>query len=204
MFELTLPHLEPVYQRLRALRRGELVVDTRRAHLYYPDLLHPRWAVPAGDLYSDAAGSRVGDLVVLEPDAADLWLEEDRPGYGSPRSPFHRVDPLASSRHVRLRVAGQTIADTTRPVLLIETGVVPRWYLPPGDVAWDRLDPDPTRTVCQYKGEASYYRVRGTDVRLWSYPHPDPEAALLAGLLATAGEHPDVEITVDGNPEECP
>jgi uncharacterized protein (DUF427 family) len=69
-------------------------------------------------------------------------------------------------------------------------------------VAWEHLEPDPTRTVCQYKGEASYYRVRESDVRLWTYPHPDPEAAAIAGLLAVAGEMPGVDIVVDGTHEE--
>jgi len=140
-------------------------------------------------------------IVVLCPDAADLWLEEDQPVYGAPKNPHHRVDVLDSSREVRFDVDGIAIADTSRPALLIETGVVPRWYVPPADVAWDRLAPDTTRTVCQYKGEARYCRVEGTAVQLWSYPHPDAEAAGIAGMLAIAGEVPGVAIYVDSTRE---
>jgi uncharacterized protein (DUF427 family) len=86
-------------------------------------------------------------------------------------------------------------------VLLIETGVRPRWYIPPGDVAWALLEPDPRRTTCQYKGEASYFLVRDSGVRLWTYRHPDPEAAAIAGHVPAAGEHPGVQIIVDGTLE---
>ena len=96
------------------------------------------------------------------------------------------------------------MAETDRPVLLIETGVPPRWYVPPGDVVWAQLEPVPARTACQYKGEASYFRVRNSDVRLWAYRYPDPEVAAIAGHVAAAGEHPGVHITVDGTPERRP
>jgi hypothetical protein len=66
------------------------------------------------------------------------------------------------------------------------------------------LDVRQTRTTCQYKGEASYFRVRDSGVRLWTYRHPDPEAAAIAGHLAAAGEHLGVHITVDGTSERQP
>lgn len=43
-----------------------------------------------------------------------------------------------------------------------------------------------------------------SDVKLWTYRHPDPEAAAIAGHLAAAGEQPGVHVTVDGTPEEQP
>jgi len=95
------------------------------------------------------------------------------------------------------------VAETSRPVLLIETGVVPRWYIPPGDVAWALLEPSPARTTCQYKGEASYFRVRDSDAELWTYRHPDHEDAAIAGHVAAAGK-PGVQIIVDGIPEGQP
>ena len=205
MPERTAPWVEPIYQRLRAWRAGRPLVDTRRAQLYFPDKRHPRWAVPADDLLLPALDAFIYDgLVVLSPGDADIWVEEDRQAYGEPRNPYHRVDTLLSSRHIQI-LAGQTIvAETDRPVLLIETGVAPRWYIPPGDVAWAQLEPDPARTTCQYKGEATYFRVRASDVRLWTYRHPDPEAAAIAGHIAAAAEHPGVHIIVDGVPQAQP
>jgi uncharacterized protein (DUF427 family) len=204
MREYTASQVQPVYQRLRAWRAGQLLLDTHGAHLYFPDDRHPRWAVPAGDLLLPTPGAFTHDgLVVLSPDDADTWVEEDRQTYGEPRNPYHRVDALPSSRHVQI-LAGQTVvAETGRPVLLIETGIAPRWYIPPGDVAWARLEPVPAHTTCQYKGEASYFRVRGSDAELWTYRHPDPEAAAIAGHVAAAGQ-PGVQVIVDGTPERQP
>ena len=205
MPEFSTPGVQPVHQRLRAWRAGRLLVDTCRAHLYFPDDRHPRWAVPTDDLLLPTPGALTCDgLVVLSPDDADIWVEEDRQTYGAPRNPYHRVDTLPSSRHVQILVDQTVVAETDRPVLLIETGVPPRWYVPPGDVVWAQLEPVPARTACQYKGEASYFRVRNSDVRLWAYRYPDPEVAAIAGHVAAAGEHPRVHITVDGTPERRP
>ena len=204
MREHTAPQVQPVYQRLRAWRAGQLLLDTHRAHLYFPDDRHPLWAVPADDLRLPAPGAFThGGLVVLSPEDADTWVEEDRQTYGMPRNPYHRVDALPSSRHVQILAGQAVVAETSRPVLLIETGVAPRWYIPPGDVAWARLEPVPARTACQYKGEASYFRVRDSDAELWTYRHPDPEAAAIAGHVAAAGQ-PGVQIIVDGTPEGQP
>jgi uncharacterized protein (DUF427 family) len=113
MREYTAPQVQPVYQRLRAWRAGQLLLDTRRAHLYFPDDRRPLWAVPAGDLRLPAPGALTHDGLVL-------LSGEDR------------------------------------------------------------------------------------DVRLWTYRHPDPEAAAIASHLAAAAEHPGVLVTVDGTPETQP
>jgi uncharacterized protein (DUF427 family) len=142
-------------------------------------------------------------LVVLAPGDADAWLEEDRQTYGEPRNPYHCVDALPPSRHVQVLAGQSAVADTSRPMLLIENCAPPRWYLPPSDVAWERLEPLPARTTRQYKGEASYFRVRGSDAGLWTYRHPDPEAAAIAGHVAAAGQ-PGVQVIVDGAQEGRP
>jgi len=204
MPEPTAPRVEPVSQRLRAWRAGQLLLDTCCAHLYFPDDRHPLWAVPADDLRLSAPGAFTHDgLMVLSPEDADTWVEEDRQTYGMPRNPYHRVDALPSSRHVQILAGQAVVAETSRPVLLIETGVAPRWYIPPGDVAWALLEPVPSRTICQYKGEASYFRVRDSDAELWTYRYPDPEAAAIAGHVAAAGPC-GVQIIVDGTPEGQP
>lgn len=126
MHEYTALQVQPVYQRLRAWREGQLLVDTRRAHLYFPDDRHPLWAVPASDLRLPVPGAFIQDgLVVLSPEDADTWIEEDRQTYGMPRNPYHRVDALPSSRHVQILAGQAVVAETSRPVLLIETGVAP-------------------------------------------------------------------------------
>jgi uncharacterized protein (DUF427 family) len=109
-----------------------------------------------------------------------------------PKNPYRRVDALPSGRHIQVLVNGVPLATSHRPALVIETGVPPRWYIPPGDVRWDRLTPSLHHTTCQYKGQAHYWTVDGTDPPLpvWSYPEPLPEAASLAGLIGIPDDDP--------------
>jgi uncharacterized protein (DUF427 family) len=135
--------------------------------------------------------------------ALDTWLEEDEVVYSHPRSPYVRIDALVSSRHVRAVVAGEVVADCRRPVVLFETGLPPRFYLPRVDVRMDLLNPTDTHTDCPYKGTATYWSVVVGDLELpdvvWSYPTPLPESAKIAGLLAFWPERsPELELYVDG------
>jgi uncharacterized protein (DUF427 family) len=140
-------------------------------------------------------------LLVVHHDTADQWLEEEQPVHGMPKNPYHRVDALGTSRHVEIRVHDEPLASTRRPTLVVETGLPPRWYIPPGDIRWDRLTPSPHRTTCQYKGTAHYWTVDDTDppVTVWSYPEPLPETATLAGLVSIIHEFQTVELRVDSN-----
>ena len=89
----------------------------------------------------------------------DEWYEEDERVHVHARDPMVRVDALRSSRRVRVEIAGTTIAESGRPVLLFETGLVTRYYLPPADVRQELLSPSPTFTMCPYKGRARYYHL---------------------------------------------
>jgi len=100
------------------------------------------------------------------------WLEEDEPVIGHPHDPFKRIDILQSSRHVRVEAGGITLAESSRPMMLIETSLPVRWYLPSEDVRMELLTPSETRTVCAYKGVASYFSADGAPDIAWSYPAP--------------------------------
>jgi uncharacterized protein (DUF427 family) len=154
------------------------------------------WDTPPADCPALAS------LTVVHHDLADQWLEEEHPVYGMPKNPYHRVDALPSGRHIQVLVNGEPLATTHRPALIIETGVPPRWYIPPGDVRWDRLTPSPHHTTCQYKGQACYWTVDGTDPPLpvWSYPEPLPEAASLAGLIGIPDGDPAVQLLISDAP----
>jgi uncharacterized protein (DUF427 family) len=146
------------------------------------------------------ADADLRDHVVLEFGAFDAWYEEDEPIVGHPRDPFHRIDIRRGSRHVRIELDGELLAESTRPTLLFETNLPPRFYLPPDDVRDDLLRRSAKRTVCAYKGEASYRSVelggRLVDDLAWSYDEPLRDAAPIAGLLAFFDEH--VDVVVDG------
>ena len=89
----------------------------------------------------------------------DHWHEEDEEVFVHPRDPYHRVDVLESSHHVKVIVNGEVVAETERPKLLFETGLPPRYYIPPEDVREEVLVPSGRHTRCPYKGAASYYSV---------------------------------------------
>jgi uncharacterized protein (DUF427 family) len=51
------------------------------------------------------------------------------------------------------------LAETDHPKLLFETGLPPRYYIPPEDVRKEALVPSDKQTQCPYEGVASYYSV---------------------------------------------
>jgi uncharacterized protein (DUF427 family) len=140
-------------------------------------------------------------------DAVDEWWEEAERIGVHPRDPYHRCDVARSDRHVVVRVGSEVVADSTRPTLLFETGLPPRFYLPEADIEEDLLEPSETRTSCPYKGTTSrYFTVIAGDERLvdvaWAYDDPHAEVAGIAGLIAFYNEKVDLE--VDGELWERP
>jgi uncharacterized protein (DUF427 family) len=157
--------------------------------------------------YPDSPIEELRDLVRLDWHAMDAWFEEDEEVFTHPRDPYTRVDILASSRHVRVDVAGVTIADSGSSRLLFETGLPPRYYLPTPHVRLDLLIPTDTVTHCPYKGRAEHWSVRTPDGEVhpdlaWSYRAPLPESQKIAGLIAFYDEK--VDIHVDGVPQARP
>jgi uncharacterized protein (DUF427 family) len=145
-------------------------------------------------------------LIRLDWNAMDAWFEEDEEVFVHPRNPYTRIDALASSRHVEVIVNGVTVADSTHPTVLFETGLPPRYYLPKVDVRLDLLRETSTTSACPYKGFARYWSVdAGTAVAedvVWSYPTPLPESEPVAGLLCFYNER--VDLRVDGEHPDRP
>ena len=174
------------------------------------------WSVSVGDrVAEDAAWSYAEPIDSCPPIAGylafywrrmDHWYEEDEEVFVHPRDPYHRVDVLESSRHVRVKVAGEVVAETQRPTILFEAGLPPRYYILEEDVRMELLEASEKTTQCPYKGVASYYSVEAGDGRVedlvWYYPEPIPEAAKIEGLLAFFNERVDLE--VDGEVQERP
>ncbi len=138
-------------------------------------------------------------LVVLDFDAFDGWYEEDERCVAHPRDPFHRIDVLPSSRQVRLELDGEVLADSSRPVLLFETMLPTRYYLPRVDVTAE-LIPSVALTWCAYKGQASYFSV-SVGGRLipdiaWSYTDPRHDATQVRDLIAFFDER--IDVILDG------
>ncbi|MER7112694.1 DUF427 domain-containing protein [Streptomyces sp. NPDC000229] len=159
------------------------------------------WSFPEGDL----AGYVAFEWFVRS--ALDHWYEEETEVFVHPRDPYQRVDALPSSRHVRVEIDKTTVADTRTPVLLFETNLPVRYYIPPEDVRFDLLIATGHSSRCPYKGVASQYwswkRGGPTPPNVaWSYPDPLPAVRDITGKVAFYNEF--VDTIVDGEPLERP
>ena len=150
--------------------------------------------------YEDSPIEELRDLIRFDWHSMDAWFEEDEQVFTHPRDPYTRVDILASSRHVRVEVGGTTIAESTSPRILFETGLPARYYLPKTHVRMDLLTPTESVSHCPYKGQAEYWSVRAGDGvhhdLAWSYRAPFAESQKIAGLIAFYNEK--IDIYVDG------
>ena len=133
----------------------------------------------------------------LYAEKVDAWFIEDDRVVGHPRDPFHRVDVHDSSREAVVTINGTEVARSPRPKLVYETGLPLRAYLPPADIAAGLVAAGSgQRTVCPYKGEATYWTVNGVEDAAWSYETPLPDALRAAGHLCFDDSVDGVEVTV--------
>jgi uncharacterized protein (DUF427 family) len=153
-----------------------------------------------------ASASMLKGLLGIEWAAMDEWLEEDEPAIVHPRDPYHRVDVLETSRHLRVSINGEAVAETSRALVIYETGLPPRWYFPREDVHEAKLTEGGKRTGCAYKGFADHLSVqtdRGTEQDIaWTYPDPRRDVARVKDRIAFYNERVDLE--VDGELQEKP
>ena len=142
------------------------------------------WTFPAADL----AGHIAFEWFLRRTSVMDHWYEEEEEIFVHPRDPHKRVDAMPSSRHVRVDIDGTVVADTRGPVLLFETGLPTRYYVPREDVRLDLFEPTDHSTRCPYKGIARYWTWRGeSEVPrniVWSYAEPLAAVAAVQGIVA--------------------
>ena len=136
----------------------------------------------------------------------DAWYEEDEEVFIGPKDPYTRIDTRASSRNVRVVINGEIVAETNRSVMLIETGLPHRYYIPKADVRMGMLKPTGVVTQSTYKGIASYYNVEagGETVEdlAWCYEDPTEESSKIAGRICFP--QGKVEMFVDDEREPKP
>ncbi len=201
----------PSPKRVRVMCHGQPLIDTTNALLVWEHDYYPRYYLPADELAEQCVSknchdtSGIGDLfgyVALNWDEMDGWFEEDEEVFVHARSPFVRVDALRSSRTVRVEIDGEVVAESTSPVVLFETGLPNRYYLPALDVRHDLLTPTELQTSCPYKGTARYWSVGEHENIVWSYPTPLPESQPIQDLYCFYNEK--VDLFVDGVVVERP
>jgi uncharacterized protein (DUF427 family) len=113
------------------------------------------------------------------------------PAPGYKKYPGHRVVTRPAGKHVQVKYNGEVIADTQNAVALEESKSSPSvlapvvYYVPREDVKMERLERTSHHTYCPFKGEASYYSLKGgAENAVWSYEVPYDEMAAIKGLLA--------------------
>ena len=128
--------------------------------------------------------------------AMDAFYEEDERIVGHAADGYHRIDIRRTSRHLVVRSGERVVADTTRPLVLYESGFAPRWYVPRTDVDQSALTPAEGRTFCPYKGLASYYDIAGARRAAWSYEDAWTEVGRISGTVSF--EPDEIEVHLDG------
>jgi uncharacterized protein (DUF427 family) len=144
--------------------------------------------------------------VVLDFEAFDEWRAEDELLVAHPHDPFKRIDVLASSRHVQVSLDGTVLAESDRALMLLETHLPVRYYVPPEDVRTELLTPSTTTSACAYKGVGSYLSTvdghePGRDIA-WHYPDPLDDAVRVRDHVCFWAERTD--LVVDGTPVPRP
>jgi len=201
----------PVWYFPRADVRLDLLAPTAHAsHCPYKgDAVY--WTIEASGAVAEnrawaypeplAAVRQIADCIAFYWDAMERWFEENEEVFVHPRDPYHRVDAMRSSRHVRISLDGIVLAESSRPLALFETGLPSRWYLPKADVV-ALIEPTTSSSRCPYKGVASYWTVGGHEDAAWSYESPIEQIPAIEGLVCFFDERVDVDL--DGERQRRP
>lgn len=194
-------YVEPFPRRVRAVIEGATVIDSDDVLLIHESGALPRYAFPAGDVEISADEEpHAPGHVRVDWDVVDAWFEEDERVVVHPTDPYHRIDSFSTSRRVRVTLDDIALAESTRVIALYETGLPPRFYLPPADVRFELLEPSTTMTECPYKGTARHWSatVGGRTVPdvAWEYrDHVRREAEAVQGRLAFYPDRVQVDVS---------
>jgi uncharacterized protein (DUF427 family) len=107
---------------------------------------------------------------------------------------------VTDHRLAEVGLGGVLVASSRRTIRILETSHPPTFAFPPEEVRLELLRPASGRSVCEWKGVASYWTVTVGDAvaegAAWSYPHPTPGFESIAGHLCFYPAR--FECTVDG------
>lgn len=134
------------------------------------------------------------DRVAFAWRAMDGFYEEDERIVGHAADAYHRIDIRQASRRLVVRSDEKVIAETTRPVVLYESGFAPRWYVLREDIDESALGAVDTQTFCPYKGVCSYYDIGDSRRAAWSYRDAYTEVARVSDLISFEPEKVTVEL----------
>jgi len=102
--------------------------------------------------------------------------------------PDHPITIEPSATRVVVTVAGRTIVDTRRALILREAKYPPMLYVPRSDADMSMLERSELTTYCPYKGECSYFSVptggEKSKNAVWTYEAAYPAVKQITGHLA--------------------
>ncbi len=111
--------------------------------------------------------------------------------------PDYRVDLEPVSSRIIVTLGAETIADSEHALQVVETRHAPVLYFPRGDVRMDRLEPSRHRSICPFKGEASYWSIRAGDQfeenAVWSYEDPFDQVSGLKDYVSFYQDRPNLK-----------
>ncbi len=109
--------------------------------------------------------------------------------------PDHPISIAPHRGRVRVIFKGRVVADSNRALALYEKSYPPRFYIPREDAQMALFERTPHTSHCPYKGDAAYYSIRigeaVSENAIWSYEHPYPAVAEIAGHLAFYSDRVD-------------
>ena len=126
------------------------------------------------------------------PSAWTRWLDEDEELTGHLRDPYHRVDARRTSRRVEVRSGDDVVARSERPVVVGETGLPMRCYVPREDVLAE-LRPSDTHGRVPVQGRARR-TGRWTASRTRAGPTSEPLEAMEKARGHVASTRRKVEV----------
>lgn len=100
-------------------------------------------------------------------------------------APAPHIKTAPAGGTVRVTFKGELIAES-RDALKLDEGSYPAvYYFPRKDVKMDRLARSTHQTHCPFKGDASYFSVKGgPENAVWTYETPFDEMLAIKELLA--------------------
>ena len=103
-------------------------------------------------------------------------------------SPDHPIAISPVDGTVRVTVAGNIVAESTRALRLEEKGYPPVCYLPRNDADMSLLVRTTHYTYCPYKGDCTYYSIPSgctrSEFAVWTYEKPYEAVASIKDHLA--------------------
>lgn len=106
-----------------------------------------------------------------------------------------------TDKHIEVFFNDILIADSTDVKRVLETYSPPVYYIPTQDIEMKYFLPSDRRSLCEWKGAASYYTIKVHDKSVpdaaWYYPNPTPSFESIRNYVAIYPQNMDA-CFVDG------